>query len=70
MANKIGSKLLIDLPKTIAERLQYKLSADVEAITCTDEDQGPFLFSTINELNMSAKKHAKETSEGDPDHVD
>lgn len=55
LAKMIGGKLVVQLPKTIEEKLKMKLAAEIEMICCTDEEQGPFLIHTINELNGTLK---------------
>lgn len=47
----VCKKLLTSLPQTIVEKLQLKLTADIELITLTEAEQGPFLISTMQELN-------------------
>ena len=52
LTNTIYKKLMVSLPQTIINKLQLKLAADIELITCTDAEQGPFLVSTMQELNL------------------
>lgn len=62
--NFLVGKLLVQLPATMKEKLYVKMSAEVELIACTEEEQGPFLVSTIAQLNESReeKKATEEVS--------
>lgn len=51
--NFLVGKLLVQLPATMKEKLYLKMSAEVELIACTEEEQGPFLISTIAQFNES-----------------
>jgi hypothetical protein len=58
LTNIVTKKLMTSLPQTIVEKLQLKLTAQVELIACSDAEQGPFLISTMQELNTSKKMKA------------
>jgi hypothetical protein len=55
MLKGIGEKLVAGLPNLIIEKLHFKLSADVEAIGCTEAEQGPFLIATMQEFQKNKK---------------
>ena len=50
LINKLNKKLIVQLPETIQEKLQFKLSADVEIVGCSSNEHGPFLTDTIKLL--------------------
>lgn len=62
--NFLVGKLLVQLPATMKEKLYTKMSAEVEIIACTEEEQGPFLVQTIAQLNDagSEEKKSEDTS--------
>ena len=43
----VANKVLKQLPQTVQSKLQDKLIAQVEIVTLTDAEQGPFLIETI-----------------------
>jgi len=51
LINKLCKKLLVQLPETIQEKLQFKLAAEVEIVGCSSNEQGPFLLDTIKLLS-------------------
>jgi hypothetical protein len=59
--NFLVGKLLVQLPAIMKEKLYLKMSAEVEFIACTEEEQGPFLVSTIQQLKESGDE--KKTAE-------
>lgn len=60
--NFLVGKLLVQLPATMKEKLYLKMNAEVEFIACTEEEQGPFLVSTIAQLNESRDEKKAEDS--------
>lgn len=56
----LSKKLLTNLPSMIKEKLQFKMNAEIEVITCSEEHQGPFLIQTIHQLNCLQPKKATE----------
>lgn len=51
LIQKLNKRLLVQLPDTIQEKLQFKLSAEVEIVSCSSNEQGPFLLDTIKLLS-------------------
>lgn len=54
LLNVVANKFVVALPATIKEKLYNLMNAELELVTCTEEDQGPFLIQTINQLNLSS----------------
>jgi hypothetical protein len=46
-----SSKVMKQLPQTVKEKLQTKLLAEIEVVTLTDSEQGPFLVQTMQTLD-------------------
>lgn len=53
MIKLIYRKIMTNLPQTIQEKLEDKLVAEVDIITLSEEEQGPFLIQTIQQLKES-----------------
>jgi hypothetical protein len=53
----MASKIVVNLPITMKEKLYVKMNAEVEIIACLEEDQGPYLVQTIAQLNADASNH-------------
>jgi hypothetical protein len=53
-------KLMTNLPATMKEKLYGKMTAEVEIIPCTEEEQGPYLVQTIAQLSADAKESKTE----------
>ena len=51
LIQKLNKRLLVQLPDIIQEKLQFKLSAEVEIVSCSSNEQGPFLLDTIKLLS-------------------
>jgi hypothetical protein len=51
LVQKLNKRLLVQLPDIIQEKLQFKLSAEVEIVSCSSNEQGPFLLDTIKLLS-------------------
>lgn len=54
LLNIVANKFVVALPATIKEKLYNLMNAEIELVTCTEEDEGPFLVQTINQLNLSS----------------
>lgn len=46
----IADKLMTGLPMQMKDKMYNKMNAELEIITCTEEEQGPFLVQTIHQL--------------------
>ena len=53
LLNFFLKKLLEKLPMQLKTKLQDKMYADVELFSCNEDDLGPFLAQTMNQLNRS-----------------
>jgi hypothetical protein len=49
----LKGKLMKQLPVTLLDKLQDKMNAEIELIVCTEEEQGPFLVNTIQQMVSS-----------------
>lgn len=56
LALKAKGKIIKQLPITIKQKLQDKLVADVDIYALEDDEQGPFLIQTIQQLKASTSK--------------
>jgi hypothetical protein len=65
LTSVVTKKLMTSLPQTIVEKLQLKLTAQIELIVCSDAEQGPFLISTMQELNTSKKIKADKAAQAE-----
>ena len=54
----IGTKMLTKIPSLIIDKLEKKLTAKIEMIVLREEEQGPFLISTIQALKDAAATSA------------
>lgn len=50
----LKGKLMKQLPVTLMDKLQDKMNAEIELICCTEEEQGPFLVDTIQQIKLHA----------------
>jgi predicted RecB family endonuclease len=55
MARVVCKKVMTQLPQTIQEKLEDKLIAEVDIIALSEEEQGPFLINTIQQLNSTSE---------------
>lgn len=55
----ICSRILSTLPARVQTKLQDKLNAEVLVIACSEEEQGPVLVSTIQDLNQPVNSNAQ-----------
>jgi hypothetical protein len=62
LLNIVGSKLMVQLPIMIREKLMDKLQADIVILALNDEEQGPFIIQTINQLNNNTEQLKKSAS--------
>ena len=52
----MAGKLCQQLPITMKEKLHGKMNAEVEIIACSEEEQGPYLIQTINQITSDSKE--------------
>lgn len=57
-------KMMQQLPVQMQSKLQDKLSAEVVIIACSEEEQGPLLISTMQELNQAQSQSHPSSSVG------
>lgn len=50
----LKGKLMKQLPVTLIDKLQDKMNAQIELVCCTEEEQGPFLVDTIQQIKITA----------------
>ena len=58
----VFGKVRRQLSLMIKEKLNDKLTAEVEIFTCTEEEQGPFIMSTLSNLNEKDKNEESNLS--------
>lgn len=58
----IASKVVTNLPATVKEKLYNKSGIECEMIVCSEEEQGPFLIQTIQQLNASSEELPPQTA--------
>lgn len=63
LLNIVVNKFMTALPTIIREKLFNLMNAELELVACNEEDQGPFLIQTINQLNISASTATSSSSE-------
>jgi hypothetical protein len=61
----MNDRLMTMLPIQMKEKLYSKMSAEIEVITCTEEEQGPFLLNTIQQLDKAQAQATASRPAGD-----
>lgn len=62
----LKGKLMKQLPVTLMDKLQDKMNAEIELICCTEEEQGPFLVDTIQQIKLLATNTSQASVEAEP----
>lgn len=60
----LKGKLMKQLPVTLIDKLQDKMNAQIELVCCTEEEQGPFLVDTIQQIKIIATANKAGTATG------
>lgn len=50
----LKGKLMKQLPVTLMDKLQDKMNAEIELVCCTEEEQGPFLVDTMQQIRLNS----------------